>query len=420
VATVSLQSYITSIFLLETCARAEALKSCVEDSQNPEVDEDPLEGRELPRERVLLVRERKFDLSLLNSIFLKRGTNIFFTITTALDLYGITWTFCSVFASTFADRLSIGGIDDDYRFYIGIFVIVTLPLSCASLLDQFYLQMGFLVMRLLMVALMVGTLAEAYYHSSESHFGDLVGPTKAVPLVGSASNLMQTIQTAVFSTAFQFSVPTIGGVSKEKTKLKTVFFDAVGFIYLSNILLSLLVSIYFGPDNTEDSSNLNWLDYHGGTVSDDDDERSVCSRIISSYIVLFAAIDGLAVYPLIALSLADILMAAFYGGHVHEAEKNWKIRTLFRLIAAAPQAVGALLVRDLGVIATYAGIFTLLSYTACPTLLYLKSAKCMEEKSLPVKTFYSTPFISSKYVAYILLVGVALTITGVIVDAVLQ
>ena len=54
--------------------------------------------------------------------------------------------------------------------------------------------------------------------------------------------------------------------------------------------------------------------------------------------------------PLIAISLGDILMGAVYEEGVHVIQRDyWKTRIAFRLLASVPQAIGALFVKDLGV-----------------------------------------------------------------------
>ncbi|KAL7561629.1 hypothetical protein ACA910_001495 [Epithemia clementina (nom. ined.)] len=187
---------------------------------------------------------------------------------------------------------------------------------------------------------------------------------------------------------------------------------AVLFIFASNLCLSLLQSLYFGTDYTDSSSNLNWVGYRGGLFGGNDGSTSTSP--VGKYIVLFAALDGLATYPLFALSLGDILRHAFVGPEssssssssssktvqppqgeeVTEDEtpptaaetqetQTWfqrlcakkrnipKRRTAFRLLASIPPAVAALFVRDLPTVASLGVIFTLLSYTAGPALLYL-------------------------------------------------
>jgi hypothetical protein len=160
------------------------------------------------------------------------------------------------------------------------------------------------------------------------------------------------------------------------------------------------------------------LNYVGIYGDPDTGFRSKISAVISYYIVLFPAIDGLAIYPLMSVCLGDILMGAFYGNRVHDVEKNWKIRILFRLLASIPQAVLAIFVRDLGVVAIYAGICTLLAYTVCPTVLYLASKRYMDRHNLPIHTMYYSRLFSLNAVAYALLLGVALVICGVIIESI--
>ena len=406
VTAVCFQSFLTSVFVLETCARAEVLAG---------IKEGP--KRALPTSTSMVcIQHRKFELSLLTKTFLGNRWSIFFTGTTALDLYGITWVFCSVFASAFADQLPIQGVDSDYRFYVAVFAMVAVPLSCTQLPDQLFVQMTFLVARMVMLLLMVTTIVAAFIDSEASHFGEQLGPANALPLAD-FSNTVEAVQIAIFSTAFQFSVPILGGVTKSKPKLADIIRNATCFIYLSNIFLGLLVAFYLG-DSCEPSNNLNWLHYHGGKISSSGESRSFLTKMISHYIVLFAAADGLAVFPLIIISLGDILMGAVFGDNVHAAEKNWKIRALFRLLASLPQVVGAMFIQDLGALATYAGIFTLLSYTACPSLLALSSSRQMKEKGYSPETCYSLSYFTSPVVAYLLLFAVFVIIAGVLLESI--
>ena len=76
---------------------------------------------------------------------------------------------------------------------------------------------------------------------------------------------------------------------------------------------------------------------------------------MSQYIVLMAALDGLAVYPLNAIPLGEGLMAAVYGDDTEEAAANkWK-RLAFHILASLPQGIGAMFVGNLGALAKYTG-----------------------------------------------------------------
>lgn len=297
------------------------------------------------------IRLYSYELSELCRIFFRgrmRYLQGFFTTTTAFDLYGITWAFAAIFGTTLSDNLPIGK-DYDYQIYLLIFAVVVIPLACVPIIDQCWVQLCFLVARTLMVLLMIATTAVGY-SSSTPQFGEQVGPVKDVPLAD-FSSLMILIQLCIFSTAFQFAVPGMSGVSRNKRVMLEIFGSAVSYIFITNMVLGLLLAIYFGSEHIAESSNLNWLDYHGGTWDGTDsiqDGRAGWASFISNYIVLFAALDGLAVYPLIAVSLGDILLGAYYGEKAQEYRHDWKRRSLFRILASLPQIVGAMFVRDLG------------------------------------------------------------------------
>jgi hypothetical protein len=395
---VVLQTYITASFVLEACARAQALDLYKADGSSM---------FRQPRRYSMKIRERKYELSLLTKLFLGKGGTVFFSFTTLGDLYGITWALCSIFANAFADKFPLGDAQDGgYKLYIAMFMAVTVPLACASIKDQLWIQMSFMTARFVMAILMVGTIAGAY-GADEPHFGSQIGPANDVALA-KPSNIVQVTMSCIFATAFQFAAPTMASESRSKTGLTEVFGMAATFSYVTNLFLGIPLALFFGQDQP-DSANLNWVNYHGGTGEAD---PAAWATAISSYIVLFTAIDGIAVYSLIAISTGEILMGAVYGDRVHEVEQDWRIRTAFRLLGSIPQAIGAMFLSDLGVIAKYAGIFTILSYTVCPALLALSSRACMKKKQLPSTTYYSSHF-SSRFWSYGLLLVSAALIGGV-------
>lgn len=333
----------------------------------------------------------------------------FFTFTTIGDLYGITWALVSIFATTLAEGVPFSTEVDSYRLYLLIFVCFAVPMSCTTIIDQLWIQLVFLFLRMVMVLCMLITIFAAM---GKTHFGDVEGPVRDVPLAD-FRQIVPIIMTSIFSTAYQFSVPCIASSSQNIKKVPKVFQTATAFIYSSNVIVAIFVSLYFGRDGTLPSSNLLWNDYHGGNMNRD---TPWWASAISGYVTLFAAIDGAAVYPLLAISLGDILMGTVYGDDVHEAEGNWKIRIGFRLMGALPQAIGAFFVSDLSVIANFAGICTLLSYTTAPALLFLFSRRSAKNAEIPVDTHYSTR-LSSPTMAVINVVLSLVIIVAVIVDS---
>jgi hypothetical protein len=397
---VLLQAYITAAFLLEASARAEALDLVRTDGS-------------LPWQYTLKIRERKYELSLLAKIFLGKVGTIFFSLTTLISLYGAMWGFCTIFANAFADRFPLVDTQDDgYKLYIAMFMVVVVPLACTSIADQQWIQLSFVTARFVMVILMVGTVAAAH-GADEPHFGSQVGPVNDVSLA-KPSNIVQVTTTCVFASLFQCSVPTLADETRSKTGLTKVFGRASALSYVSNLLLGILFASFFGQDQP-DSSNLNWVNYHGGTGEAD---PAAWATAISGFVVLSAAISVIPIYSLVALPTAGILMGAVYGDRVHEAEQDWRIRTAFRLLACIPPAFGALLLSDFSVIAKYTGVFMILSFTVCPALLALSSRACMKKKNLPETTYYSSHF-SSSFWSYGLLLLSAAVVVGVACDWIL-
>jgi hypothetical protein len=322
-------------------------------------------------------------------------------------MYGFMWAYCTVLANSFADKFPLAGAQDDgYKAYIGIFMFFVVPLVCTSITDQQWIQMAFVTARIVMVILMVGTVAGAY-GADEPHFGPQVGPVNDVSLA-KPSNIVQVIMTCIFTSCIQFSVPTMADESRSKTELSQLFRVASTVSYVSNLLLGILLALFFGYDQP-DSANLNWVNYHGGTGEAD---PAAWATAISGFIVLSAAISVVPIYSLAAIPTGGIIMAAVYGDRVHEVEQDWRLRTAFRLLASIPPAFGALFLSDFSVISKYTGVFIILSYTVCPALLNLYSRESMKEKNLPLTTYYSSHF-SSRFWSYGLLLLSAAVIGGV-------
>jgi amino acid permease len=346
----------------------------------------------------------KAEFPELCHIFLGRRIKLFFIFTLAMDLYGLTWSYAAIFGSGCADMLPIPGVNVDYVLYISIFAAIVIPMSCLNLSDQVLVQLLFLVVRMIMVSFMVITVAVAWA-SGEPHFDEYARPARAsggggVPLFHFPS-LFLLLGTSVFSCSFQFAVPGItDAVADKDTVLKKVFGTTCLFVFTTVLVCSLVLSTYFGLDQMQTSSNLNWVTYHGGTgdviVQDDGTitrtNIALWARAISGFITVFPALDSLAVFPLCTISLGEILMNAWYGGRNHPTDvvKGWKRRTAFRFLGTCPQLVGAMLVSDLSEIANYAGIFTIFSYLICPPLLLIYSGKALNEVGLPSSTHYKT------------------------------
>jgi len=138
---------------------------------------------------------------------------------------------------------------------------------------------------------------------------------------------------------------------------------------------------------------------------------------VSGFVVLFAALDRLAVFPLLCTTLGGILRDAFLGDDCSSKASKTTV-VFFRLLASVPQLIGAVYIDDLRILAKYGSIFTLLSFWAGPTWLYLVSGHRMQEEGLPKGTSYSSRIVSREHVAHGVLLLAFLAIAGIILDAV--
>ena len=164
--------------------------------------------------------------------------------------------------------------------------------------------------------------------------------------------IFRASQICIFATAFQFSVPVIADSVADRTKVRSIYGMSTGFLALSVSVLSLVLASYFGTEWMEEASNLNWSEYHGGTGSWNEAsgfQEGVAwwAKVISKFVVVYPAIDGISTFVLCSVSLSEILMGAWYGDQIHSLEDSWKRRFLFSILGSCPQIVGAAFVRDL-------------------------------------------------------------------------
>ena len=477
-ALVMLQTFITAQYVLEACARSHALASATERmemkgsirdtsmqaifelSESGKLDLDNLDNSNHPSQDMHLMEQAKdnfvededehvphtvinrfkAEMPELCRLFLGRRWFFFFLITISLDLYGLTWSYASIFASGLADVLPLH-FDSDaihagtgYHIYILIFAGITVPLSCIQLSDHILIQLTFLGGRVVMFLLMLGTVAAAWV-SDVPHFDTYVGPAKesgggsaAVPLFHFPS-LYLLIQVSIFSTAYQFAVPGIADAAENKKSILSTFATACVYIFITVLLCGVVLSLFFG-DDIKTSANLNWDQYHGGTgffvESEDGTMRregvAKWAKAIAGYIVVFPALDALAVFPLCTISLGEILQDAWEGerGSNEKADDDksgWKKRLPFRLVGCVPQIVGAAFVSDLSVIANYAGLATILSYTVCPALLAIYSKRSMKDVGLSPRTHYETMFSSDRIAWSICIIAIVAVLFVIISSA---
>ena len=319
-----------------------------------------------------MIKDRKFEVNTLCRVFLgKNGLNMF-TIIICLYIYCTLWAYTSVFASAMSKKVPLlnksttttttgsssssdsflsylVSLIDDYTCYSIVFAMVVVPLSCMELDEQIAVQVAMTGCRFIMLALMLSTsslcaqdteslnvvqelyhqehgiaMAEEEHHDGTYELFQISGLHKMLPIV-------------VFALIFHHSIPGLAHPVNDKTQLRPIFSYALVFSTVAYSLLGLTLGMAFG-NNIEQSSNLNWNHFRGGTgtfttyvdntSSNNSNGQLVFefhhvawwAKAISLYIVCFPALDVLSAYPLNAITLGNNMMGAFYGRDIHKVE----------------------------------------------------------------------------------------------------
>jgi amino acid permease len=350
----------------------------------------------------LLIKDRKYELTELCQIFLGDAGLHAYGIAVALDIYGFLWAYTSVFGTAMANVFPLWPDVDCYPFYVLLFALFVVPMSFMELSEQATVQIFLSGCRIVMILLMVVTPLVATAFGSGGlkeenppipHFSDQTEPVGA-PLI-ELSNIHEMIPVIVFAVLFHQAIPGLADEMTQKSEVGTIFGYTIFLCAVAYSLIGFVVGWYFG-DSTYESSNLNWEAYHAGTgqlVQSDDGEFvwlhvAWWARMISFFVVCFPAIDVLSAFPLYALVLGNSLLGMAYADTIQEAQHNRRFKTFFRALAAIPPIVGALFVRNLGIITDYSGLTGLCIAFSFPPLLYIYSEKKLKALHIPLRTRY--------------------------------
>jgi hypothetical protein len=164
----------------------------------------------------------------------------------------------------------------------------------------------------------------------------------------------------------------------------------------------------------EQSANLNWRNFHAGTGFVDESGTVVgeawWTKVITFYIMLFPAVDVVSAYPLNAITLGNNMFGAVYGKRIHEVEKNWWLRSSFRLLASVPPIILGILVRELGSITDYTGVSGMLIGLSFPAILYISSKARAASKNFAIDTFYTSYGSTTAMARFVLWFGIFMTV----------
>ncbi|KAF0713431.1 Aste57867_4332 [Aphanomyces stellatus] len=293
-------------------------------------------------------------------------------------MYGGLLGYSQVFVNSIVSQLPV--FDGSNAVVAAIFGIIVVPLSCVDLNEQIHVQVAMAIVRFFALTTMVVSASVALFTDAKDSgalYPIQTPYTSEVPFVDFKSFGL-LFSTTVFSQLFQHSVPGLLAplARKDQAKASSIFGYALLTTTLFYLALSLSCCYYFGP-KISSSVNLNWASFTWGIEG----TMPIWARFLSFLVVLFPALDTLSVFPLIAITLGDNLVASLK-------------------VAAIPPLVIAVLVTDLSVTLQFSGIFGIYVAFITPALLQLFS-----QREDPRTNIYSGPFSSENYVYAVLVFG---------------
>jgi amino acid permease len=360
-----------------------------------------------------MIESRKFEVNALCRVFLGKHGLQLYTLVISLYLCGALWAYTSVFSSAMATALPLFGADESFNYlcYALLFGSIVVPLSCLELDEQVPLQVFLTGCRFIMFFLMIFT--------SQLCAVDDVGASATLTIPEQAdwfrfAGLAKTLPILVFANIFHHSIPGLSHPVADKRKVGKVFTATNVFTVAAYLTLGLTVGAAFGK-GIEQSSNLNWSNFHAGTGRIDEYGHLVgaawWTRAISVYIMLFPAVDVVSAFPLNAITLGNNLFGAAYGKRIHEVEQDRCLRTAFRLLASIPPIIFGIMVRELGTITDYTGTTGFLIGLCFPAMLYMASQTIAAQRHFDLDTFYTSYGSSTAVAKFIFWFGVFMMVS---------
>ena len=137
-------SYIACLFVLEAMARAPVYKNFLDKSYERLLDREQEIGElkeKVSSDKKLIVSCHKFEFPELCELFLGEHGKRLYSLTAALLFYGTLASLCCIFSTSLSCHFGIFGSSSlNFYFYLFIFSLVVIPLSCCELSEQYELQ----------------------------------------------------------------------------------------------------------------------------------------------------------------------------------------------------------------------------------------------------------------------------------------
>jgi len=384
--------------LLESMARAEAIHT----------------GCKIPQ-----IRVEKFEYVRLADILLGRAGRCFTEIAFALYMYGLLWSYCTMFGLSLSDVTNHFGLCQEsgdgvcegslissspspsYLISVGIFAVLAIPAACMDLKDQECVQTMLSLYRFAAFGIMILTTAIV--------MGSDPSNTSIPPTASSVKDISALFATIGTSQIMHFCFPTVAEGARDKKALFSIFSMAFLASFILFSALGGIAACYcyeVGSDKCVNKLITNdWGKYTGHDFSgsvEHLDGVEWWAFIIRYFILVFPAIAMLSNYPLAALSFGNNIHSMMSESMI--ARLGSKDMLVAKLIAATPPMILALLVSDLTVVFEVVGGIAYILGFILPGVFYLASLKAAAEHgshlTTPYTFWWSTPLLAKFMIGF--------------------
>ena len=282
-----------------------------------------------------LVKNRKFEVNVLCRVFLGKLAVRGYTLFICLYIYCTLWAYTCVFSSAMSKVAPFFSNDESFNYtcYSLVFATIVVPMSCLELSEQIVVQVFMTGCRFVMLFLMLttsGVVARDMEMMNEAKF------VEPAPLF-EPSGIPRMLPICAFGVIYHHSIPGLSHPVADKRRLGSVFKATTVFSVCAYALLGAVIGLTLGQ-GVEQSSNLNWNHFRGGTGTLIDGKlKGVAwwAKAIGLYVVCFPALDVVSAFPLNAITLGNNMLGAAYGRKVHEAEVSYHKPSTALMFSAA-------------------------------------------------------------------------------------
>ena len=340
-----------------------------------------------------VVGERRIEIVELCQHFYPSGRPYFIAIL-SVYMYGALWAYCTVFSNALATASPIFG-DNSYYFYLFLYALVVVPMSCLELSEQVAAQVIFAICRVVMVVSMLGSVAYATYDSGENELQMDEDSSFDMTHLVKWSGFKIIVPIALYSNIFHHSIPALSEIVFDKKLVGWVYMTTLAICFVAYTVIGISLSSYFGS-TVSSSSNLNWSSFYLKN-------KTMMWTIVSNYIILFPAVDVVSAFPLSAITLGNNIQSFSEKDNLEVSRFEM---TKSRCIASIPPVLGACFITDLGEITKYTGITGFFIVFFYPVILSQLSHNYLVDRGMSPRTYYTCLLTSTHTKALLVLFGV--------------